>query len=134
LAVLLKRLREEPFAQAAVAYFVYGGWYLFGAVAALSEERKAEAGSLWWVFYLVGALLWFGVPALIWRRGRLALWICRLFPFATAGKALVLGGRLGQVLRQGETPSVHQVVFSVLALVATFMLARAGWGSGVPGR
>ncbi|MEE2750792.1 MAG: hypothetical protein VX519_05135 [Myxococcota bacterium] len=103
--------------------------YLAGPVAGLTPDRQTTYLGFvpWWVFYVVGILLWVGVPWIVWRGHAL---LTRIIAIGPAGKALVLFWQVGRQVSAGEPPSLYRIFFAATAVTATCLLCLAGWGSG----
>jgi len=120
----VERLKRDPYAQASVAYVVYGLVYLGGAVAELSYEQRRDFFGFvpWWAFYVVGAGLLALLPALLWRGIR---WLAALLCFFTAFKGLWLIWAQARHLAAGEPTRAFRWLFAAVALGASLLLLRA---------
>ena len=124
---MLSALRNQPYRKAAIAYAAYGLVYLFGAIVQLDQDRQREFFGVlpWWSFYLVGAgiIMWF--PVLIWKRHRTFTRILSIFPFI---KAMTLLVKQGKLLGAGEEALAYNWFFAVVAVSASVLLMKAGFG------
>lgn len=129
---LVRRIRSDPYAQAALGYFVYGGAYLAGAALRLAPERRVDSFGMvpWWAWFVAGALLWLVLPLLILRRWR---WLVLPLALGPIGRGLFLAWRQGRAVTAGGGMSVFEAAWAVVALVAGALLIRAGLGEGPPG-
>ncbi len=135
--------REAKFRQAAWTYFGYGLVYLVGAVyltaIGIGARGATRSSPAWLALFTItiGALFVVLFPWLIGRgaRHRGYLWFTRLL-------ALFLLVRVVGVVQVAWAPNVPTVplpgggevsmslgawVFAAIALMAAFMVARAGW-------
>lgn len=117
---------RNPFQAASLAYFVYGGVYLLGAALQMTPDRQHDFyGVPWWGFFVVGALLLIGLPVLIWQGYRRFTQVLSIFP---ALKALTLVVKQGKLMGAGEPTLVYNWFFAGVALIASVLLFRAGFG------
>lgn len=122
-------LKARKYNQAAIAYLVYGVIYLAGAIH-LGRVGKGPDATVWW--YVIGAAIAVGLPCLIWMR----------FKWATRILAVLLLVRVIGLVRIAVRPGAESVplpwggdvdmsngaiVFMLIALTASILLARAGW-------
>ena len=120
---------RNPFKAASLAYFVYGGVYLLGAALQMTPDRQHDFyGVPWWGFFVVGALLLIGLPVLIWQGYRRFTQVLSIFP---ALKALTLVVKQGKLMGAGEPTLVYNWFFAGVALIASVLLFRAGFGPPV---
>jgi len=120
------RLRKDAFAQAAVAYAVYGVFYLSGALAGMTPERRTPLWGVvpWWAFFVAGGAL---VLLLPWLIARGTWWLALGLSPLVAAKALVLVWRQGRSVAAGVEPGVFPWVFACVAGITSLLLFRAGW-------
>jgi hypothetical protein len=119
----------RKYAQAAIAYLVYGLIYLAGAIY-LGRIGKGPEGSVWW--YLIGAAMAFGFPYLIWKRFK---WVTRILAVLVLVRVIGLvriamrtGTETVALPWGGEIAVSHgAIAFMLVALVTSILLARAGW-------
>jgi hypothetical protein len=119
----------RKYAQAAIAYLVYGLIYLAGAIY-LGRIGKGPEGSVWW--YLIGAAMAFGFPYLIWKRFK---WVTRILAVLVLVRVIGLvriamrtGTETVSLPWGGEIAVSHgAIAFMLVALVTSILLARAGW-------
>lgn len=120
---------DRRYNQAAIAYLVYGLIYLGGAIH-LGRIGRGPEGGVWW--YVVGGVMAFGFPYLIWKRFQ---WVTRILALLVLVRVL---GLVRLALRTGhgtvplpwggEIETSHGASgFMIVALVTAFLLARAGW-------
>ena len=76
-------------------------------------------------FFVVGALLLIGLPVLIWQGHRRFTQVLSIFP---ALKALTLVVKQGKLMGAGEPTLVYNWFFAGVALIASVLLFRAGFG------
>lgn len=130
--------KTDRYRQAAVAYFVYGVLYLFGALYLVetgASIRGAESDSLWW--FVIGAVMMVALPALVWMRFK---WVTRILALLVvvriAGLVRIIYGDAGETVPLpwgGEMPRVYgAAVFLTVAAAVCALLVRAGWGPGTP--
>ncbi len=116
---------RDRFKVAAAAYAVYGVVYLAGAFLELTPERmRSFHGVPWWSFYVAGAAL---IAILPWLIARRHLWLTRILVLGPAVKALTLCWRQGRRISAGEPVLAYDWFFILVAVVATVLLARAGF-------
>ena len=126
--------RSEKYRQAAVAYFIYGLLYLFGAVYAastgISERAALSGGSIGW--FVIGGVVVLLFPYLIWSGYK---WFTRvlaaLLMVRITGLILTLtteGSRVISMPGGVQLPGViGSLIFLLVTLAAFGMLVRAGW-------
>ena len=115
---------------AALAYLVYGFVYLGGAWLEMTPERLSsfEGRAIpWWSYFIIGALITLGMPALLLRQIR---WLGGLLGVATAGKALYLIWTQGRYLAADEPVSIYNWFFALVAIATSIALLRAVVASG----
>jgi hypothetical protein len=121
--------QARKYRQAAVGYLIYGVIYLAGAIF-LGRIGRGPDGTVWW--YLIGAGMAFGFPYLIWRQSR---WMTRVLAVLVLVRVI---GLLRIAARAesdpvplpwgGEIATSHgAIVFMLIAVVTSVLLARAGW-------
>ncbi len=123
----MNQIWQNPYRRGAVAYLVYGCVYMLGAAMQLTPERQHDFfGVPWWAFFVVGAMLVAGVPVLIWREYRRFTAVLSIFPGI---KAMTLVWKQGKLMGAGEPTNQYNWFFAVVAMTASIMLFRAGFGS-----
>ena len=117
---------RNPFRAAALAYLVYGCVYLLGAALQMTPDRQHDFyGVPWWGFFVGGALLLMGLPVLIWQERRRFTQVLSIFPGL---KALTLVVKQGKLMGAGEPTNLYNWFFIVVAVAASVLLFRAGFG------
>jgi len=117
---------KDRYHQAAVAYFLYGIVYLSGAWFRLTPERQVSIYNIpWWAFYIAGALLVIVLPLLVWKHFK---WFTRIIVLGPTIKAVVLLKRELPATLSGTEIDLFNWFFVGVALVAAYLLFRAGWG------
>jgi len=115
-----------PYRRAAQGYFAYGVVYLIGAASQLTPDRQHDFyGIPWWAFFVVGAALVAIVPWLIWRAHRRFTQVMSIFPGI---KAMTLLMKQGKLMGAGEPTNVYNWFFVAVALTASVLMMRAGFG------
>lgn len=115
--------------QAAIGYLIYGLLYLAGAIY-LGRIGMGPGGTVWW--YVLGAVMAFGLPYLVWRR---YTWVTRILALLVLVRVV---GLVRIAVRPGPDPvplpwggevamSHGAIAFALVALVTCVLLARAGW-------
>ena len=118
---LYARLRSDPYSLAAAGYFIYGVVYLAAAYALLTPERTRDFASLpWWAFFAGGTALLLLLPYLILKRWK---WFSLVLAFGPLGKAIQL---LVFEWSGDGRPRLLNLLFAVVALIASALLFRAG--------
>lgn len=120
---------ERKYHQAAITYLVYGLIYWLGGLYLIEIGVSRQDGMLW---LIIGAAFVLVFPPLIWKGYK---WFTRVLAILVGvriiGLARVIAGDEGQTVTLPWNATVPQVVgayiFLVIAAVACFMLARAGW-------
>jgi hypothetical protein len=122
-------LRKRKYHQAAIGYLIYGAIYLAGAVY-LGRIGRGPDATVWW--YLIGAAMAIGIPCLIWKQ---FTWVTRILAVLVLVRVIGLGriaARAGTEpvpLPWGGEISMSQgaIVFMLIAVMTSILLARAGW-------
>ena len=116
----------RAYQRAAQGYFAYGCVYLFGAALQLTPERQHDFyGIPWWAFFVVGAALVAVVPWVIWKGARRFTQIMSIFPGI---KAMTLLMKQGKLMGAGEPTNTYNWFFVGVALTASVLMMRAGFG------
>lgn len=124
---------SRKYRQAAVAYLIYGLIYLAGAIYLGQVGKGPPGGPLW---YVIGALMALGFPVLIWFEFK---WVTRALAILVFIRVIGLL-RIGLRTERENVPlpwggeislQLGAFVFLLVAAVACFLLARAGWQRGV---
>ena len=121
--------RSQRYQQAAIAYLIYGLFYLAGAVYLSSVGIGPSGGVVW---YVVGAAVVLIFPVLIWKGFK---WFTRILAglilFRMAGLVQVILGDSGEAVPMpwGGTFPIRSgaLILLLIAGVTCFMLIRAGW-------
>ena len=117
---------RDPYLHAAAGYAAYGVVYLVAAAAELRPEMRRDWFGFvpWWAFFLLGGVLILIVPLAIlrWRP-----WVARIMALGPLAKALVLCFRLGTGRVSGAGFALT-AAFAAVAIIATVLLLRAGFG------
>ena len=122
-------LQARKYGQAAIGYLVYGVIYLAGAVY-LGRIGKGPEGTVLW--YLIGAAMAFGFPYLIWKRFK---WMTRVLAVLVLVRVIGLIRIAARAESDpvplpwgGEIATSHgAMVFILIAVLTSMLLARAGW-------
>ena len=124
MASLSEQVKTQPYAQAALAYAVYGVVYLGGALLELTPERmKTSFGFVpWWSWYVIGALMVASLPVFLWRKVR---WLAFVLAAGTGTKFTWLVYSQGRHLANNEPTSLYNWMFAVVAACACGLLIRA---------
>ncbi len=121
----------RSYQRAAQGYFAYGCVYLFGAALQLTPDRQHDFyGIPWWAFFVVGAALVAIVPWFIWREYRRFTQVMSIFPGI---KAMTLLMKQGKLMGAGEPTNTYNWFFVVVALTASVLMMRAGFGRSAEG-
>ncbi len=110
--------RARKYRQAAIIYFAYGVYYLAGVIGLGRRSGWVMHGYnpiFAWVLIPVGALITIAFPIFVWRQVR---WF-------TCALAIVVFARSVYLFSQLTLPSFLGPF--IVAAVAAWMLARAGW-------
>lgn len=129
-------IAQDPkkYHQAAITYLIYGLIYWGGGLYLIETGLSQQSGTAW---FIIGALFILLFPPLIWNgaRSNILKWFTRLLAVflvvRLAGLVRVIlndAGAPAPLPWGGEIPLVYgTVVFLLVAAVACWMLARAGW-------
>lgn len=122
-------LQARKYDHAAIGYLVYGLIYLAGAIH-LGRIGKGPDANAWW--YVIGAVMAFGFPYLIWKRFK---WVTRVLAVLVLVRVIGLVRIAARAESDpvplpwgGEIATSHgAIVFMLIAVVTCILLARAGW-------
>ena len=126
--------QEQKYHQAAITYLIYGIIYLSGAIylakVGVAERTMSPGGGIWW--FIFGAILILIFPPLIWKGFK---WFTRILAVLVViriiGIVRVIINDAGMMVPTpwgSELSMLYgAVAFLIIAAVACFMLARAGW-------
>ena len=124
----------KKYRQAAVTYLIYGLIYWGGGLYLIEMGISQQSGTAW---FIIGALFILIFPPLIWNgaRSKILKWFTRLLAVFLVVRLIGLlrvifndEGAMAPLPLGGEVPLVYgAVAFMLVAAVACWMLARAGW-------
>ena len=136
IAEQVSMVAQDPkkYHQAAVTYLVYGLIYWSGGFYLIEAGISQQSGVAW---FIIGGLFILLFPPLIWNGGRSKIlkWFTRLLAVFLVVRLIGLfrvilndDGVMVPVPWGGEVALVYgAIVFMLVAAVACWMLARAGW-------